>query len=472
MKRIPTVTALVASAGLLACGGGGGGERDGDAGDAAPDETIDTTTETPADAPDDPGTDTVTDPGTDTTPPPGGYCEPLPMPTEGIISVTTADMGTLDSIVGGASTGETVVLEDGTYTIDGQVLHFATPGVTLRSASGNREAVVIDANYGSGEIALISASDVTIADVTLREATWHPIHVVSTDEHGVTGTLIYNVHVIDPGQQAIKVNPHEARVNFVDDGEVACSRITMTDDGRPHVSGCYTGGFDAHWARGWIIRDSIWEGFWCPSGLSEHGIHLWTGSRDTVVERNVLIDNARGIGFGLGESGVGRTYTDDPCPGASYVGHFGGVIRNNFVVVTRPEVFSSDSGFDCGICVEQACGVQILHNTVVATQPPASSSIEWRFPNTDATIRNNLATHGLLRRNDASPASLGPSDGNLESASISLVEDPSIADLHLVSTAAEAIDQGVVLGAGMCTHDIDGDERDSSPDIGADEFTE
>jgi hypothetical protein len=344
--------------------------------------------------------------------------------------------------------------------------------VTLRSASGNREAVIIDANYASGEIALISASDVTIADVTLREATWHPIHVVSTDDHGVTGTLIYNVHVIDPGQQAIKVNPHEARVNFVDDGEVACSRVTMTDDGRPHVSGCYTGGFDAHWARGWIIRDSIWEGFWCGSGLSEHGIHLWTGSRDTIVERNVLIDNARGIGFGLGESGVGRTYTDDPCPGADYVGHFDGVIRNNFIVVTRPELFSSDSGFDCGICVEQACGVEILHNTVVSTQAPASSSIEWRFANTDATIRNNLATHALLRRNDASPATLGPGDGNLESASTALLENPSEANLHLVSTAADAIDQGVVLGAGTCTHDIDGDERDSSPDIGADEFVE
>ncbi len=472
MKKKLTPLPIVACAWIAACGGGGGGRADADAQDAAPDETTDAVQDASADAPDDPAADPAGDPGTDETPPPGGYCEPLPMPTEGIVSVTTADMGSLDSIVAGASTGETLVLEDGTYTIDGQVLHFATPGVTLRSASGNREAVVIDANYGSGEIALISASDVTIADVTLREATWHPIHVVSTDEHGVTGTLIYNVHVIDPGQQAIKVNPHEARVNFVDDGEVACSRITMTDDGRPHVSGCYTGGFDAHWARGWIIRDSIWEGFWCETGLSEHGIHLWTGSRDTIVERNVLIDNARGIGFGLGESGVGRTYTDDPCPGADYVGHYGGVIRNNFIVVTREEVFSSDSRFDCGICVEQACGVEILHNTVASSSWPSSSSIEWRFANTDATIKNNLATHGLVRRNDASPASLGPADGNLESVPETLFQDLGTADLHLVSTATAAIDQGVALGAGACTHDIDGDERDGSPDIGADEFVD
>ena len=85
---------------LAACGGNGaGGDDDADAGDSTPDETTDTSGDPAADTVSDP----VSDPGTDSTPPPGGYCEPLPMPTEGIVSVTTDDMGSLDSLVAGAS---------------------------------------------------------------------------------------------------------------------------------------------------------------------------------------------------------------------------------------------------------------------------------------------------------------------------------------------------------------------------------
>jgi len=52
----------------------------------------------------------------------------------------------------------------------------------------------------------VAASNVTVADLTLREAYDHPIHVMPSGRRR-TGTSVYNVHVIDPGQQAIKVNP-------------------------------------------------------------------------------------------------------------------------------------------------------------------------------------------------------------------------------------------------------------------------
>ena len=53
------------------------------------------------------------------------------------------------------------------------------------------------------------------------------------------------------------------------------------------------GGVDAHAARGWTIRRNRIEGFWCPSGLSEHAIHFWSASRGTLVERNTIIDAAQ-----------------------------------------------------------------------------------------------------------------------------------------------------------------------------------
>ena len=117
--------------------------------------------------------------------------------------------------------------------------------MTLRSASGNREAVILDDNYTGSEIVSIVASNVTIADLTIKRAGTHPIHVVTTAGNDTVNTLIYNVHIIDPREQAIRINP-SASGDHLDDGVVACSHIELTDEGRPYVNptagGCYTGG--------------------------------------------------------------------------------------------------------------------------------------------------------------------------------------------------------------------------------------
>jgi hypothetical protein len=281
-------------------------------------------------------------------------------------------------------------------------------------------------------------------------------------------TRIYNVHVIDPGQQAIKINQNSALTHFTDYGEVACARIELTDAGRPHISNCYTGGIDGHRSRGWVIQDNSIEGFWCQSGLAEHAIHFWTGSRDTLIERNSLKDNARGIGLGLGQSGADwRTYADSPCPGVSGAGHYRGTVRNNMVFASRAALFSSGSGFDCGICLEQACNVSVLHNTVVSTQNPFSS-IEWRFPLTSIDLYNNLVSYNLRERDGATASQAG----NLQNASLSLFANGAGGDLHLAGSASQAINKGVTLAAGLSDDDYDGDLRPigSARDIGADEY--
>jgi hypothetical protein len=193
---------------------------------------------------------------------------------------------------------------------------------------------------------------------------------------------------------------------------------------------------------------------------------MWRGCRDTIVERNIFRDNARGVGFGMATSGEARTYDDDPCPeaGDGYVGHYDGIIRNNFIFAGDSDLFDSPDGFDCGICLWSACGAQALHNSVVSTSS-AFSSIEWRFSTTFATITNNIATHALMERDGAT----GTLAGNLEGAALGLFVDGSGGDLHLDPGAGAAIDQGTYIGEGVCDHDIDGDERDLSPDIGADE---
>jgi hypothetical protein len=404
------------------------------------------------------------------------FCPPLPGAAGATIEVHNEQ--DLWEAANSAAPGMTILIADGTYHMaqNGYYIWLGTPNVTLRSKSGNRDAVILDDAYTGTETITIAASNVTVADLTIQRAHTHPIHVVTplSDDSDTLNALIYNVHIIDPGQQAVKINPSLPNNNhYVDNGTVACSNIELTPTGQAKVlqinASCYTGGVDAHQARGWTIRDNRIEGFWCQSGLSEHAIHAWTGSRDTLVERNQLVNDARGVGFGLYEGGTARTYSDNPCPAVSgYVDHYGGIIRNNFISAYDAGLFASGSGFDSGIALAQACGAQVLHNTVVSTQTPSASSIEWRFANTSAQITNNLTSFRLWPRDGAS-ASLS---GNLSNAPLSLFADPAAGDLHLLASASTAIDQGVALPAGLCDDDIDGDPRPlgSARDIGADEY--
>ena len=354
--------------------------------------------------------------------------------------VTVGSVAALTSAVNSAAAGTTVLVQDGTYNLNGAYLRIAAPNVTLRSVSGNPAGVVLDGNYATTEILQIVASNVTVAEITLREAYYHPIHVSTQAGAHTTGTNIYRVRVIDPGEQAIKINPGAAGW-YTDNGTVACSHIELTDAGRPQIrNNCYTGGVDAHQSRGWVVRDNWIGGFWCNAGLSEHGIHFWTGSRDTVIERNTLVNNARGIGCGLIESGSGRTYGDNPCPTAiGYVDHYGATVRNNFVFVNDTALYASQFGFDCGICINNTCGANVVHNTVVSTQAPFSS-IEWRFPNTVVDLRNNLVSHNLRDRGGTDTQA-----GNIQNAPMSLFVDGPGGELHLRPSASAAIDTGAAV---------------------------
>jgi hypothetical protein len=378
----------------------------------------------------------------------------------------------LPAIVREAPEGSTIVLADGTFRMTGagessRRIQIVNPGVTLRSRSGNREAVIIDGEYLTEEIVTINASDVTIADLTLRRAVNHPIHVMGGPDANISGVWLRNLNIVDGGEQFVKVNTSGATPNtYADDGILECSHFELTEAGRPEIEpepgGCYTGGIDAHQARGWIVRDNTFTGIHCTNGsLAEHAIHFWTSSRDTLVERNVILDCARGIGFGLGDGGGNppdRVYADDPYPGIGYVGHYDGLIRNN-VIATSPGF----EFFDTGIELEQAHGTRVFHNSVIHGES-AFASISHRFSNTLVTLENNLVKS--IRARDGSSAS---GDSNLENAEDSWFVDVAGLDLHLAASADAAIDQGVELAE--AGDDIDGTPHDNGPpDLGADEF--
>lgn len=398
-------------------------------------------------------------------PAPGFGCEPLPPPDPGdtIVDVDPGMADILPDIVRNAAPGTTIRLADGTYTMTApdegnRRLQFLTADVTLRSASGNRDSVVIDGEYITREMIFISADRVTIADLTITRAIDHPIHVTGSEGHTLN-TLLHNLRIIDGGEQFVKVNS-DGGGNFADDGTLSCSYFELTPTGRtmvePNPGGCYTGGIDAHGARGWRVHDNTFVDIYCDNGsLAEHAIHFWSASRDTLVERNTIINCARGIGFGLVEMGADRAYPDDPYPGVGYIGHYDGVIRNNIIHADIPY-------FDTGIELDQARGSVVVHNTIV--QPPSAfSSIDYRFANTEVTIRNNIVRNITVRN-----GAVGTVESNLETDATGHFVDPQSYDYHLRPDAGAAIDMGIpVPEAGL---DIDGESHDNGPpDLGADE---
>jgi hypothetical protein len=390
-------------------------------------------------------------------------CPALPAPSGATRQLTPAD--DLAQVVFDAAPGTTLVLADGTYMLSA-TLQIHARGVTLRGASDDATRVMLDAGYVVAEAIQVSVPDVTIAHVTITHAVDHAIHVSPPDGGpDVTGFVMYGVDLVDNGEQFLKVNPPAARNAFVDGGRVECSRFVMTDGGRPHVErnpgGCYTGGIDAHSARGWVVRRNRFDSIYCAGeGLAEHAIHFWVSGRDTLVENNTIIDCARGIGFGLGATGNGftRVYADDPYPGVGYVGHYDGIIRNNVIWASTPF-------FDTGISLEQAMGARVLHNTIASADSATGffSSLDYRFANSVVTLANNLTRRITMR--DGATATRAT---NLESADLTLFANATGGDFHLATGATPAIDQGTTEpDPGL---DLDGEPHTrGAPDIGADE---
>jgi hypothetical protein len=393
-----------------------------------------------------------------------GSCARLGAPAGPVIDVSPAQAGRLANIVAGAPAGATIRLADGSYSVG--TITVRRPGVTLRSASGEPSRVVLDGAYGPSALIQPFANNVTVAELTLSRARDHLVHAYPAEGGpDLSGLRLYRVRMVDSGEQFLKVNSNAARNAWVDSGTVACSQFLMTPAGRGNIErafGCYTGGIDVHSGRGWRVRDSLFEGIYCEDGeLAEHAIHFWKGARGTLVENNVILNCARAIGFGLGDSGEDRPWPDDPYPGVGYIGHYDGVIRGNSVLADIPQ-------YDTGIELAQARGTRVLHNTLVETARATASfsSLDYRWSNTRVEIANNL-TRRITER-DGGQADI---TNSLESIPQDWLVDPLGGDFHLRPGQNGAQDRGAPVNeAGL---DIDGRARDYGglPDVGADEWS-
>src|SRR5262245_15280607 len=295
---------------------------------------------------------------------------PLPPATGNV--VTVASELQLQAAVAALTSNTTILIAPGIYTLKSTLYVNGTfTNIAIRGSSGNADDVVLagpgmtNANFGNVPHGIWSGGNVqgiTIANLTIRDFYYHPIIF----NGGTHSPRVYNVRLVNAGQQFIKANP-DANGEGADNGVVEYAVIEFDTTSRDY----YTNGVDVVAGRNWVIRHSLFRNIRAPQGqLAGPAILMWNGSSATIADGNTFIDCQREIAFGL----IERTPDD----------HSGGIIRNNFIYRQ-----ASVAG-DAAIGVFDSPNTQVLHSSILGSGT-YSSLIEYRFPNaTGVQIENKL----------------------------------------------------------------------------------
>jgi hypothetical protein len=331
--------------------------------------------------------------------------------------------------------GDTILMANGTYDI----YWYAQVGVeniTIKSQSGIRDSVILNGNNEYSGF-WIDANNVTISDLTIKNTQYHCIYTYEN----IDNLQIINCKFIDSGEHFIKirrgVDPSPSENGMVENCLFEYSEGIGSQD--------YIGGIDCHFCQDWIIRNNVFKYIKSPiSILAGYPIHFWNDSENPLVEKNLIINCDRGIGFGLGSSANNR-----------------GIIRNNMI-------YHDNSTGDVGISLQTSPNTQVYNNSIFLDND-YYSAIECRFTETqNVYIANNLSNKIIWFRDGAT----GVVEYNNLNAIPDWFTDASTGDLHLSSdTLSQVIDIGISISG--LVEDFDGDMRPLGfgIDIGADEYS-
>jgi chitodextrinase len=377
--------------------------------------------------------------------------------------VTVSTVDALRTAIQNLQSNTAILLEDGTYDIPvtlvvGQSWNANSPlyNIVIRSKNGNRDAVIIrgpgmTVSGNANNVFLVRhVVDFTIMDLSIRDSYWHLIQLQG--EQGANRPHLKNLHLIDAGEQFIKVTRDAENKRFCNHGILENSLIEFTDYARfhPYMNTYYTDGIDVLGGDGWIIRDNIFKNIRSPQDstkIAGAAILMWHNSKNTIIERNAFIECDLGIHLG-NPSGV----VDD---------HVGGIIRNNFF-------FRAGKG-DTGISLNKARNAKVYNNTIILNNT-FPWTIEYRYATHNGDIcgdiRYNLTDGPILSR-DGGTANLA---SNITDAAPDWFVDSANGDLHLSAHASDAINKVPFIDD--VADDIDAHTRPfgSLADIGADEY--
>ena len=331
---------------------------------------------------------------------------------------TAAELQSALTEANNAGGNRTIVLADGTYTV-ADTLNVTAPHITITSQSGKREAVIIqgDAMSATAKVGVLiraAASYFQISNVTLQRTGYHLLQVAG--ESNADYAVVHNVIFRDAYQQMLKVSIDQSNYAITGDhGLVEDSLFEYSAGVGPEY---YIGGIDAHGAKDWIVRNNTFRSIISPSQeTAEFAIHFWNQSGNALIEKNLIVNCDRGIGFGLDDRG-----------------NIAGIIRNNVIYHTA----NAGAFADVGIYIDQSPGAQIYNNTVYMDNG-YPHSIEYRFAQTTGVlVVNNLTNKPVSARDGAT----GTEGSNYVSASPGLFVNPAQGNLRLAAPNPAVVDVG------------------------------
>ncbi len=267
----------------------------------------------------------------------------------------------------------TIELRPGSYQLD-STISLDAPGIFLSGAGKNANEVTISGDSMGADAKVknlirITSSNCRVSNLKLSKAGWHLVQVVG--DRNVKHSEFLDCIFEDSWEQMLKVTKG-SNGEHASHGLIRGCVFRYTKGIGPQW---YVGGVDAHGASKWIVTENIFQGISSPSHkIAQHAIHFWSNSSDNLIERNLILNCDRGIGFGL----KGNPNT-------------GGMIQNNLIshnVTKHP--FS-----DASIVVEDCIGAEINHNTCI-TDHNYPNSIECRrSTSTNVVIRNNITNRSI-----------------------------------------------------------------------------
>jgi len=301
----------------------------------------------------------------------------LPAPSGPVINVTNVDE--LFRAANAVEAGGTILLADGLYMMP-RYFEIRTDDVTLRGASGNRDAVILDgARSRHGElIGVTGCSGVTIADLTVQNVKWNGIKINS--DRGADRVTVHNCVIHNVWQRGVKapavpkdkqdeLSPRDCKIQFClfynDRAKQFYDDETDTEES---FNGNYIGGIDVKNTVDWKITDNVFIGIQGRTREGRGCVYISENGRDCVIERNVFVDCDIAIALGNPSLGYSPLQASD-C-----------IARNN-LVWNCPET---------GIlaCYTRDC--QLLNNTIYEPASKIRRLVWVQKSNEGLEVRDNL----------------------------------------------------------------------------------
>jgi hypothetical protein len=378
---------------------------------------------------------------------------PLPKPTGQVIRVASVEE--LFRAANEVEPGGTILLADGHYMMP-RYFELRTDDMTLRSASGRRERVILDgARSRHGElVGITGCSGATVADLTIQNVRWNGFKINSdrfADRVTIRNCVIHNIWQRGIKGPAVRqedrnrFRPSDCRVQYCLFYNDRPKRYSDDPADTPQrFGGNYVGGIDVMFARRWTISDNVFVGIQGRTREARGAVFLWHDTEDCVIERNLIIDCDSGICLGNSHRPPDVDVHCTRC-----------IVRNNFVTRCPEQGILADYTRDC----------KIVHNTIHHPGARLKRLVRLVHDNDGLVVANNLLSGPPMRIETSSPVEIL---GNVTRDLTAELVDPEAGNLHLRRPVAGVVDAAEP--APDVVSDVDRQRRDDRPDVGADEW--